>query len=117
MGETLVALLIGFGITLLTLLYVLSPLRGKEPLHPAHEQEALQARYEQILRALWDLETDWRMGKIPEEDYRALRQRYLQEGAAVGRALQGEESEIPDLDAQIEAAVRTRRAQLRRKPR
>jgi hypothetical protein len=116
MGETLVALLLGFGITLLTLLYVLSPLRGKEPLHPAHEQEALQARYEQILRALWDLETDWRMGKIPEEDYRALRQRYLQEGVAVGGALQGE-GEIPDLEAQIEAAVRARRAQLRRESR
>jgi hypothetical protein len=54
------------------------------------------------------------MGKIPEEDYQALRQRYLKEGAAVGQALQ-EEGEVPDLEAQIEAAVRARRAQLRRK--
>jgi hypothetical protein len=116
MGETLVTLLIGFGITLLTLLYVLSPLRGKEPLHPPQDREALRAQYERILRALWDLETDWRMGKIPEEDYQALRQRYLQEGVAAGQALQGE-GEIPDLEARIEAAVRARRAQLRRKPR
>ncbi|MBO9361955.1 MAG: hypothetical protein J7452_07105 [Thermoflexus sp.] len=114
MGETLVALLVGFGITLLALLYVLSPLREEKLTNPAREREALRAQYEQILRTLWELETDWRMGKIPEEDYQALRQRYLKEGAAVGQALQ-EEGEVPDLEAQIEAAVRARRAQLRRK--
>ncbi len=116
MNETIAALFVLFGVTVLALAYVLRPLwedrsRGEAPARPA-----LQAQYERVLGMLRDLETDWRTGKIPDEDYHELRRRYLEEGAALLRALQEEgEKETIDWKARVEAAVQARRAQLRRK--
>ncbi len=115
MSETLVALVTLFGITVLVLTYILQPLREAWADRAAPSTRlTLQTQYERVLGMLRDLETDWRTGKIPEEDYHELRRRYLEEGAALLRALQ-EGPEAIDWEARIEAAVQARRAQLRRK--
>lgn len=116
MNETMAALVVLFGVTLLVFAYVLQPLREDRPRGEATARPALRAQYERVLGMLRDLETDWRTGKIPDEDYHELRRRYLEEGAALLRALQEEESrEAIDGKARVEGAVQARRAQLRRK--
>ncbi len=115
MSETLAALVTLFGITVLVLAYILQPLRGRwVDRSAASARPAFQIQYERVLSMLRDLETDWRTGKIPDEDYHELRRRYLEEGAALLRALQ-EGEETVDWKARVEAAVQARRAQLRRK--
>ncbi|WP_376789425.1 hypothetical protein [Thermoflexus sp.] len=114
MNETIAALLLLFGVTVLVLAYVLQPLRENRARGEAPAWLALQDQYERVLSMLRDLETDWRTGKIPEEDYHELRRRYLEEGAALLQALQ-EENETIGGKARVEAAVQARRAQLRRK--
>jgi len=117
MNEMIAALLVLFGVTVLVLAYVLRPLREDRSRGEGPARPALQAQYERVLGMLRDLEPDWRTGKIPDEDYHELRRRYLEEGAALLRALQ-EENEAIDGKARVEAveaAVQARRAQLRRK--
>ncbi len=114
MNETIAALFVLFGVTVLVLAYALQPLREARAHGEAPARLALQVQYERVLGMLRDLETDWRTGKIPDEDYHELRRRYLEEGAALWRALQ-EEKETIDWKARVEAAVQARRAQLRRK--
>ncbi|WP_376792723.1 hypothetical protein [Thermoflexus sp.] len=113
MTEILVALIVLFGVTVLVLGYILQPLRDARTAERIPARAALQAQYEQVLGMLRDLETDWRTGKILDEDYRELRRRYLQEGAALLQALQAREGNV-DWEARVEAAVQARRAQLRR---
>jgi len=108
-SEALAALVVLLGITVLALVYVFRPL-GEGPADgDVSARPSLQAQYERVLAMLRDLEADWRTGKIPEEDYRELRRRYLEEGAALLRALQ-EGSEEREAMARVEAAVRARRA-------
>lgn len=114
MTESVAAVLTLLGITVLVLGYILQPLRAPRADRGVSAGEALRLQYERVLSMLHDLETDWRTGKIPEEDYRALRQRYLEEGAALLRALREEPGDL-EAEARVEAAVRARRAQLRRK--
>lgn len=115
MGEGLVALVTLLGITVLVLAYVLQPIwKARMAQSVSSTRLALEIQYERVLGMLRDLETDWRTGKIPDEDYHELRQRYLEEGAALLRALREGEETI-DWEARVEAAVQARRAQLRRK--
>lgn len=88
MVETLVAAFVLLGITALVLGYVLQPLWEARADDGAGGREALQARWERIVSLLQDLETDRHTGKVLEEDVRELRRRYLEEGAALLRALQ-----------------------------
>lgn len=115
MVETLVVAFVLLGITALVLGYVLQPLWEARADDGAGGREALQAQLERIVSLLQDLETDRRTGKILEEDARELRRRYLEEGAALLRALQ-EGKEDPDGETQVEAAARARRARTRRAP-
>ncbi|WP_322797790.1 hypothetical protein [Thermoflexus sp.] len=115
MSETLAALVTLFGITALVLAYIFQPLRKAwVDRNASSARPALQIQYERVLGILRDLETDWRTGKLPDEDYYELRRRYLEEGATLLRAIQ-EGGEAVDWKARVEAAVQARRAQLRRK--
>jgi hypothetical protein len=85
-----------------------------------HELSSLLAERDRTLNALQELDFDHTLGKIPEEDYPAQRQRLLQYGADVLRKLdelQGELTAHPasgqsatSAEVRIEAAVAARRA-------
>jgi hypothetical protein len=54
-----------------------------------HQNEELQARKEQIYTAIRDIELDYRMGKLSEEDYGALREQYKNEAILVMKKIDG----------------------------
>lgn len=48
----------------------------------------LEAEYERVLDALAELDTDWELGKVPEDIYRPQREQLVVKGAAALRALE-----------------------------
>lgn len=78
------------------------------------DRSALLAERDRLLNAIQELDFDHSLGKVPQEDYPAQRQRLLQRGAAVLRRL---DAAMPahlsddDLDRRLEEAVADRRAQ------
>lgn len=76
-----------------------------------HERSALLAERDRILNALQELDFDYALGKIPEEDYPEQRARLLAKGADVLRQLDSLMSgSSEDAETRLEAAVAARRA-------
>ncbi len=71
-------------------LYLTSPLMGERRRRPAEEPQevsSLLAERERLLNALQELDFDFQLGKIPEDDYPAQRTDLLQKGAEVLKKL------------------------------
>lgn len=83
-----------------------------------HERSHLLAERDRLLTALYELEFDHALGKIPEEDYPQQRAELLSAGAEVLRQLDAltPEGAAGSLSAEdrIEAAVAARRADARK---
>jgi len=80
----LLALLIGVG------LYLAAPLMrgsGRRHLDDSAQTSALLAERERIIGALQELDFDFSLGKIPEEEYPEQRTGLLERGAAILRKL------------------------------
>lgn len=77
-----------------------------------HERSALLAERDRILNALQELDFDYALGKIPEEDYPTQRTRLVQMGADVLRKLDElmPQPAHQDAEARLEAAIAARRA-------
>lgn len=79
----------------------------------ADEQQlsALLAERERTLSSLQELEFDYNLGKVPEEDYPIQRASLIQRGADILRRLDEISLQKPqdDKDAQIEQAIASRR--------
>ncbi|RPI27850.1 MAG: hypothetical protein EHM70_17355, partial [Chloroflexota bacterium] len=83
-----------------------------------HEISTLLAERDRVLNALQELDFDYSMGKIPDEDYPAQRAMMLKYGAEVLRTLDTQlaaaqpSAELPSQAAEdrIEAAIAARRA-------
>ena len=76
-----------------------------------HQRSALLAERDRVLTALSELDFDYTLGKIPEEDYPPQRTALLQKGAGLLRQL---DALMPDADPgeaekQLEAAIAARR--------
>jgi hypothetical protein len=80
-------------VSVLCAVYLLVPLfRPSTPPTIAAEdaaEDAVEAAYAAALRALADLELDWAVGKLSDEDYRAQRAAQEAEVAALLRRLTG----------------------------
>lgn len=94
---------------------------------PAQQIEDLIARRDAIYAVIRDLDFDFETGKLTEEDYRAQRQTWVEQGVETLKALDALKSDAPapahddhlpagpavalngDLEARIEAAVAARR--------
>jgi hypothetical protein len=75
---------------------------------------ALLAERERAIQALQELEFDYELGKIPPEDYPALRKQLLARGAEVLRKLDAYEEQRPaSSDDDLEAMIAARREQIR----
>src|ERR1700690_2687216 len=80
----LIALLLGVG------LYLAAPLmnnRSGRVLQEPQEVSSLMAERDRIITALQELDFDFKLGKIPEEDYPVQRAELLQTGAGVLKKL------------------------------
>lgn len=76
-----------------------------------HELSALLAERDQVLNALQELDFDYSLGKIPEEDYPTQRQALVNQGAEVLRSLDELTSgqETSPLGDRLEEAIAARR--------
>lgn len=83
--------ILGLVLTLLTILFIAYPLLQKSQRKLSfaanHQSEDLVARKNEIYAAVRDIDFDYRMGKLSEEDYNALREQYKQEAVQVMQSL------------------------------
>jgi hypothetical protein len=84
------SILILLALLLLVGIYIARPIlehKGKTVSVEEHELSVLLAERDRTLNALQELDFDYTLGKIPEEDYPAQRARMLQYGADILRKL------------------------------
>jgi rRNA maturation endonuclease Nob1 len=114
------AILVGLGLLLLSVFAITEPWR--RPPGPAQAPKtpvaasvlqaappALEAQRDAAYAALADLDFDHSLGKLNEEDYRTVRARLLAQAVAALREL---DATAADIESQVEALVRSRRAAL-----
>jgi len=79
-----------------------------------HDASTLMAERDRMINSLQELDFDYKLGKIPSEDYPVQRAELLQKGADVLRKLdaygQPASTPGPDAEARLEEAVAARRA-------
>ncbi len=88
--------------------------RSRAVTEAEQQRSALLAERDRILTALEELEFDYQLGKIPEEDYPLQRAALLKRGADVLRQLDALEGDTPTGQTDTErlaAALEARRAQ------
>ncbi len=83
-----------------------------------HDLSSLLAEKDRILNALQELDFDFSLGKIPDQDYPVQRAIMLQKGAAILRQIDehAAQAKDEDMEALIEAAIAARRAAHGRRP-
>ena len=85
------------------------------PVSPTRQQTSvLQAERERVIQALQELDFDYSLGKVPEEDYPAQRNALLQHGAEVLQKLDALQPQPPARQAsdRLEEALAARRTAL-----
>lgn len=118
-GLTLGSILLGAALVILVLLFLARPFAVAEDEEERIDRETIDAlllRKESLLRDIRDLDNDYESAKVAPELYQQVRPRMVKQAALVMKQLDeagyvtqaaapaGDLS--PDLDAQIEAAVR-----------
>jgi hypothetical protein len=98
-------LLLGLALFAIVGLIIALPLmdRRRPAVRAPARRDALEAERQDIVRAIRELDFDHRTRKINDEDYKQLREGYIQRGAAVLRELSMTNER--DMDAEIEQRV------------
>ena len=109
-----VSIFLVLGIAAFVALYLYAPLlegRARRVTAEEHELSTLLAERERTLSALQELDFDYRLGKVPEEDYPTQRANLLQKGAAILKRLDELTSQTGNAskDSDIEHAIASRR--------
>jgi len=84
------AILLTLGVTILVGLYLYAPLLERRALRVTeeeHELSALMAERDRVVNSLQELDFDFKLGKIPEDDYPVQRASLLQRGADILRKI------------------------------
>jgi hypothetical protein len=87
--------------------------RARRVTEEEHELSTLMAERDRVINSLQELDFDFKLGKIPEEDYPGQRTSLLQKGADLLRKIDSiapQPSSAQDADARIEKAIAARRA-------
>lgn len=87
--------------------------RARRVTEEEHELSALMAERDRVINSLQELDFDYNLNKIPEEDYPTQRAALLQKGADVLRqidAIAPQPASAQAADARIEKAIAARRA-------
>lgn len=112
----LTAVFFTLAILVLVAIYLYAPFmerRARRVTEEEHELSALMAERDRVINSLQELDFDFKLGKIPEEDYPAQRSSLLQKGADLLRridSLAPQPASAQDADARIEKAIAARRA-------
>ncbi|MCI0521401.1 MAG: zinc ribbon domain-containing protein [Chloroflexi bacterium] len=109
------SLFIILALLILVGLYVARPLlerRAAPVSQEEHTASALLAERDRLINALQELDFDFTLGKIPEEEYPGQRAFLLTQGAEVLRRLDElrPQTAAEDAEARLEAAIAARRA-------
>ena len=112
----LTAILVFLALLILVAVYLYAPFiqkRARRVTEEEHELSALLAERDRVVNSLQELDFDYKLGKIPEEDYPAQRASLLQSGADILRKIDTiapEPASAQDVDARIERAIAAHRA-------
>jgi len=112
----LTAILVSLALLILVAVYLYAPFiqkHARRVTEEEHELSALLAERDRVVNSLQELDFDYKLGKIPEEDYPAQRASLLQSGADILRKIDTiapEPASAQDVDARIERAIAARRA-------
>src|SRR5215212_3557064 len=110
------ALFFTLAILILVGIYLYAPFmerRARRVTEEEHELSTLLAERDRVINSLQELDFDYKLGKIPEEDYPSQRAGLLQKGADILRqidTLAPQPVAVQDVDARIEKAIAARRA-------
>lgn len=110
------AIFFTLAILILVGIYLYAPFmerRARRVTEEEHELSALMAERDRVINSLQELDFDYKLGKIPEEDYPSQRAGLLQKGADILRqidTLAPQPVTVQDVDARIEKAIAARRA-------
>ena len=107
-----------FSLAVLTLvgIYLYAPLmerRARRVTEEEHELSALMAERDRVINSLQELDFDYKLGKIPEEDYPTQRAGLLQKGAEILKkidSLAPQPASAQEAEARLERAIAARRA-------
>jgi len=112
----LTAIFFSLAVLILVGVYLYAPFmerRARRVTQEEHELSALMAERDRVINSLQELDFDFNLGKIPEEDYPAQRASLLQRGAEILKqidALAPQPASAQDTEARLERAIAARRA-------
>jgi len=112
----LTSIFFSLAILILVGIYLYAPFmerRARRVTEEEHELSALMAERDRIINALQELDFDFKLGKIPEDDYPLQRSTLLQNGADILRkidSLAPQISSAQDTETRLERAIAARRA-------
>ncbi|HEX2996877.1 MAG TPA: hypothetical protein VHP14_18795, partial [Anaerolineales bacterium] len=111
----LTAIFFSLAVLILVAMYLYAPFmerRARRVTEEEHELSALMAERDRVVNSLQELDFDFKLGKVPEEDYPAQRASLLQKGADILRKIDSfaPGSTPVDTETRIEQAIATRRA-------
>lgn len=87
--------------------------RARRVTEEEHELSALMAERDRVITSLQELDFDFKLGKIPDDDYPTQRTSLLQKGADVLRKIDSyapQPASAQDTEARLEKAIAARRA-------
>ena len=112
----LAAIFFSLAVLLLVGIYLYAPFmerRARRVTEEEHELSALMAERDRVINSLQELDFDFKLGKIPEEDYPVQRSTLLQKGADILRkidTLAPQATSAQDTEVRLERAIAARRA-------
>jgi len=112
----LTAIFFSLAVLILVGIYLYAPFmerRARRVTAEEHELSTLMAERDRVINSLQELDFDFRLGKIPEEDYPTQRTSLLQKGADILRkidSLAPQSVSTQDTEARLERAIAARRA-------
>ena len=112
----LTAILVSLALLILVAVYLYAPFvqrRARRVTQEEHELSALLAERDRVINSLQELDFDYKLGKIPEEDYPTQRATLLHKGADILRQIDSiapQPASARDVDTRIEQAIAARRA-------
>jgi hypothetical protein len=112
----LTAIFFSLAVLILVGIYLYAPFmerRARRVTEEEHELSALMAERDRVINSLQELDFDFKLGKIPEEDYPVQRSTLLQKGADILRKIDSfapQAASALDTEARLERAIAARRA-------
>ena len=112
----LTAIFFSLAVLILVGMYLYAPFmerRARRVTEEEHELSALMAERDRVINSLQELDFDFKLGKIPEDDYPVQRAGLLQKGADILRkidSLAPQTASAQDTEARLERAIAARRA-------